>query len=254
MAGRIAADILWAFSGHRFGVCPLTIRPCTQPQRCPLARVWSGPYGWTSSVLQPWIGPDGLWRNGCGGCAGECGCSKLCTIRLDGPVHQVTQVVTRGAVVPDTAWVVYAFDEGVRLVRTDGQCWLDCQDLNQPDDGAGALAVSYLRGTPVPEGGRRAAAILAWEIAQACMNRPCRLPTRVSQVVREGITYSFIDPLSMFKDNRVGLPEVDMWLASVNPHSVVRPMGVFSPDLRRGAQVLQSNPSPWRNVPPPGGP
>lgn len=248
-AVQLATEIMWAFSGHRFGLCELTIRPCRQPIRCGRAGFsWGGygPYG-SNDLLNPYVGADGLWRNGgCGGCAGECGCSKLCKIALDGPIYKVTEILTQGGVVPDTAWVVYNATAIPQIVRTDGGCWLDCQDLSQPDNAAEALAVTYLKGTPVPAAGRAAAGILASEIAKSCTAQACRLPTRVSQMVREGLTFNMIDPLAMFKQGRVGIPEIDMWLASVNPASIVRPMGVFSPDINRGSQVSQSNPYPWR--------
>jgi hypothetical protein len=247
----LATEVLWAFTGHRFGLCPVTVRPCRQPIRCRWSG-WSG-YGWNAgayqsgSVLQPYV-LDGLWRNGCGGCGSECGCNQQCVIRLSGPLYAVTQVMTGGAVVPDTAWVVYNGTTTPLLVRTDDECWMHCQNMTQPDDGADALAVTYLKGTPVPNTGRAACGILASEIAKACVGASgCRLPTRVSQVVREGMTLSFIDPLSLYQQGRTGIPEVDMWIAAVNPQGVVRPGAIFSPDVNRGRQVTQSNPHPWQS-------
>lgn len=243
----IATEVLWAFTGHRFGLCPVTIRPCRQPIRCGWS-AWAS-YGWvpyqSGGVLQPYVGIDGYWRNGCGGCGMECGCNTRCVIRLSGPIHAVTQVMTQGAVVPDTAWVVYNGGTVPLLVRTDGQCWMHCQEMDKPNDDANALAVTYLKGIPVPNTGRAAVGVLAAEIAKACIGSPCRLPTRVSQVVREGMTLSYIDPLSLYEKGRTGIPEVDMWIAAVNPHGVVRPGAIFTPDINRGNQITQSNPSPW---------
>jgi len=248
----IATETLWAFTGRRFGLCSVTIRPCSQPIRCSWVG-WSGwaGYGWSpyyqfGSVLQPYVGMDGLWRNGCGGCASECGCNTRCVIRLSGPIYAVTEVMTQGAVLADTAWVVYDKATVPLLVRTDGQCWLYRQDLAKPDNDPDALAVTYLKGTPVPNAGRAAAGILASEIAKACMGQACRLPARVSQVVREGMTFAYIDPLTLYDKGKTGLPEVDMWITTMNPAGVVRPGGVYSPDINRGRQVGQSNSSPWR--------
>lgn len=127
-----------------------------------------------------------------------------------------------------------------RLVRIDGGSWPACQDMTRPlqpreafpDEAAGTFGVQYWRGTPVPPGGRRAVAMLACELWKACNgDSSCRLPRRVQSLTREGVTYQMIDPTDYTRGGKVGLPEVDMWLATVNPAGVRSPSGVWSPDV-----------------------
>lgn len=128
---------------------------------------------------------------------------------------------------------------GNRLIRLNGGTWPACQDITapiqpregHPDEAAGSFAVEYWRGTPVPPGGRRAVSILACELYKACIgDDSCRLPRGVTEIAREGITYTLMEPNT---DVLSTLPEVAGWVASVNPRGMQEPSTVWSPDMYR---------------------
>jgi hypothetical protein len=168
---------------------------------------------------------------GCPGHVCTCGASG-CELSLPGPVNAVTKVVVDGQEVPAAAYAVY---DRRWLVRTDGECWPDGQDLTKADDQPGAWAVTYERGVPVTAGGKVAAGTYACEAAKAMTgDTTCRLPRRVQSLVRQGVQATFVDPAQLAKDGMTGLPEVDQWLRVVNPHRLPRDSVVWSPDLGRG--------------------
>jgi hypothetical protein len=95
---------------------------------------------------------------------------------------------------------------------------------DQPD----TFAVSYLRAVPVDALGAYAAGALAAEYAKLCSGQQCRLPLGVTQVIRQGVSYT-INPGS-FPDGMTGLREVDAWLTVINPNKLKQPTGVWFPD------------------------
>lgn len=102
--------------------------------------------------------------------------------------------------------------------------------------------VVFYYGTPPPPGGKVAAAIFGYQIAlsrnPATLGK-CRLPTRVTQVTRQGMTAIVLDPMAFLKDGKVGLYEVDTWIESENPGHLRRPASVSSPDIQRRVRRTQ---------------
>lgn len=233
-AVEVASEILKRLTAGAFGLCTLKIRPCRK--RCEegnadLLRHSLGVVGgpWTPALI------DGRMYNISCGCIGECGCSPLCELILNPYAYDILQVRLDGAVLPPTA---YRVDDNRRLVRTDGGCWPDCQELARPDTEPGTWSVTYRTGVPVPPGGRMAVTDLAIQLWRACQgNKSCALPERVTQVVREGITYTLLDNLEVFERGRTGLNRVDLWLTSVNPYAARAPMRAWSPDTIRSRRT-----------------
>ena len=144
----------------------------------------------------------------------------------DYPVTQVTALLDQdGAVIPAEQW---------RLVNG--------RDLEALDPATGRptgwrwtqVTVSYEYGQAPPAGGVAAAAVLAGELLLArAGSTHCRLPDRVQQVTRQGVSIAVLDPLDFLDRGRTGLIEVDTWIAAVNPgRARARPM-VWSPDTAR---------------------
>lgn len=220
----VAQGILSALVVKPYGLCTSVVRPCAR--RCATA----GGYlplagGWFAPAL---VG--GHVVNGCGCTGAGCSCGPLSEVLLPGPVHAVTAVSVDGQPVPASA---YRVDDGLRLVRVDGQTWPSCQRLDLPPTDAGTFAVEYQRGREVPAGAQRALAALMVELHKAqCGDQTCRLPAKVTSVVREGVTYSMLDdPAGLLDQRKTGIPEVDLWLAAENPYKARSAMGVWSPDL-----------------------
>lgn len=248
-AARAASEILDALTAGVFGLCTYKIRPCRR--RCEDRELWS-PLRYALGVVSGPYTPvllDGQLRNIRCGCVGECGCSPLCEIVLDPHVHSIVEVRVDGEVVPATA---YRVDNYRRLVRTDGGCWPDCQELEKPDNVPGTWSITYRTGTPVPIGGQIATAELAVQLWKACNgSKNCVLSDRVTQVVREGITYT-LDNLDVFERGRTGLNRVDLWLASVNPYGARTQMRAYSPDTIRHRRTTFPEPLlPPGPTPPP---
>lgn len=229
-----ASTVLWASTGKQYGDCPQVVRPCGR---------WCNDSGlgffWNDGLFTPWLPYvfNGQWRNcwcGCGdgGGPGCCSCEPSDQIWLPGPVTSITEVIQNGVVVPPDE---YRVDDRQWLVRLAGTgSWPQCQNYNV-NAGLGifednTLVVSYTRGEPVPQALLDAAATLACEFARACVGGPCRLPSRVSTVARQGVQLTFTNIDQLLDRGFTGLPEVDQIIRAYNPAGLPRPMRVFSPD------------------------
>lgn len=223
-ARRVAAELVWRLSGRRFGLCEVTLRPCRRS--CADPNPAAGAAG--AAPFTPFI-RDGQWYNARCGCVTDCSCTELCELALPAPVHDIVEITLDGDVVPAES---YRVDNHRMLVRTDGDCWPLCQDLGAAVGEPGAFAVTYRWGVPVPPGGQYAAGVYACELLRACAGGPCRLPRRVQQITRDGVSMAFVDPMDFLEQGLTGVPETDTWIRSVNPHRLVGPSRVYSPDYR----------------------
>lgn len=226
-ATAYATTVMWAATGRQFGLCAKVVRPCGRYRENVPSIVgfeWLG-YGYGVGMLGPYIDNNGVWRN----CVCPnicCTCHGRCEVLLPGPVNSVTQVQVDGVVVDPAA---YRVDDARFLVRTDGNCWPDCNDYDV-DSGIGFFQVSYLRGKPVPAAVLNAAGVLACEFAKACTNQPCRLPGRVSSITRQGVTINMVDTDTLIRRRLTGILEVDQVILSYNPNGLVRRPSIWSPD------------------------
>jgi hypothetical protein len=214
---RMAAEMMFAWSGFVFGVCDVVIRPCRsdcgEGGRAPT--FWGrGPYGgaerqWTPVLI------DGVMHNMSCGCAGHCTCGESgpTSLRLPGPVQAVTRVTVDGRLVLPTAYeVMYSR----LLVRTDGGVWPGCQDLLAQPDKSNTFEVAYRKGVPVPVGGQMATGVLACELAKAyCGDESCKLPQRIQTVTRQGMTIGFQDSFEDLKAGGTGIWAIDSWISTV---------------------------------------
>lgn len=225
-----AAEILYNLSGQRFGLCQLTLRPCRREcwgSGWPYADRW---WEWTTAGGM-WPRPaliDGAWFNlACGGCPGSCSCTPLSEALLPGVVHTVDTVKVDGVeLVKNVQW---RLDNGRRLVRLGGS-WPVCQHMGRDDDQPGTWSVTATWGLPVPASGRLALGELAGELINACVGADCRLPQPVQQLVRQGVTISYLDPGEVFAAGRIGLTKVDLFLQWANPQRLPSPPQVFDVD------------------------
>jgi hypothetical protein len=210
-AEDLAVAILWALSGRQYGVCPTITRPCPTPCVAPMGGVLLGGPGWFP------IWDDGNWRNVTCGCAGgNCTRSGPGVVHLPGPVAEVTRVVIGGHEVLPAEYAV----EGDFLYRRGGLDW-PTQDLARPAGEVGTWQVEYGRGVPVPVGVGVLVGTLALEFLNACSGGKCRLPRRVQSVSRQGVNFQMVDPTDIYRSGLTGIPEIDVWLSSVNPNRLM---------------------------------
>lgn len=235
-----ATTILWRLSGMRWGPsCPHTVRPCRRSclTGAPVTPHWGSAGGWV-----PYMDASGTWRNAsiCG-CVSDCSCTELCEITLDGPVYDIIDVIDGEETLtrPDPEQGVigdYRVDAPNLLVRTDGGCWPDCQDLAAPAGVEGTLTVIYRTGLALDEAALAAVSELACHYLKGCGGGSacgCKANPNVTRLQRQGVQMEMADPTIIYSEGRTGLPTADAWLAAVNPHRLSSPSRVWSPDYRR---------------------
>lgn len=158
-----------------------------------------------------------------------CSCDPYPGIDLGGryPVWGVYSVIVDGTPLDATSYAI----RGRRwLVRTDGQVWPSGWNAIDPN----AWRVQYAVGELPTTAARLAAARLALEIAKRCSgDASCKLPQRVTNVVREGVTFTVLDSMKMIAEGRTGLDLVDLWIASDNIGNKPQP-GIYHPAMHSG--------------------
>jgi len=214
-----AVALAWAamrfLSAGMLGSCEVHLRPCA-------ARLCNS--CWDQWHLSPYL-RDGNWYNGyrCGN--DGCSCGAVSEVLLSGKVAEISEVFLYGEVMPPTS---YRLDDGRRLVRVDGESWPHCQNMNLPNDHVDAFTVSYVPGVKPDAAGLWAVGVLACEFAKACTGAKCRLPSSVTSMTRQGVSYEFDN--SMFSNGQTGIREVDAYVLSINPNRLKVPPRVWSPD------------------------
>jgi hypothetical protein len=212
-----ATGILWNLTGRRFGTCEYTVRPCGSDCRHGGWMTWPVSIDGSGDglgILNPYLF-DGTWYN-CA-CPGPCSCRVHSEVRLPDPVESIVSVSVDGAVVDPSA---YRVDNRSMLVRTDGESWPRCQNLNLSDEtDAGTFFVTYLQGVPVPVAGQIAAGMLACDFAKSCTTG-CQLPGNLSTLSRQGVEVTMVDPTEALGAGLTGVAMVDLWIRSVNPYQL----------------------------------
>lgn len=219
----LAWDTLRLLTGGRVGSCEVEDRPCVRSRCAPCGEGWMHP-----QVV------DGQWVNTvCGGSG--CSCDPVEEVLLPG-AGIVNDVYVDGALLDPSSWRV---DVSNRLVRTDGEAWPVCTNPHAAFDAPGSFSVFYVPGIDPGPSGLLAAGVLAMEYVKACAGGKCRLPSTVTSVVRQGVSMTMTE--GVFAGGVTGLREVDMWVATVNPHRLVTPARVWSPDITGHRYLSSSN-------------
>ena len=121
-------------------------------------------------------------------------------------------------------------------MRLDGEVWPSSTTQERLLD-PNTFRATWAYGRPVPAGGRRAATLFATEIAKLCVDdRTCQLPQRVTNISREGVSYTILDSMNMIAEGRTGLSLVDLWLTADTRGRRAKP-GIFAPGAGTGAVV-----------------
>lgn len=214
-AATVATSVLWHLSGRRFGLAPSTVRPCPPPPRSWYLSGYRADYA--NALHGAWGFENGV---GCG-CFPRCRKSSPYAVHLPGPAAQIV-TVTIGAVT--LAANVYVLENDT-LYRRD-VAWPG-QDYGKPAGEDGTWSVTYLRGEPVPAGVDVLTGMLAREMIAATSGSKCRLPSNITAVSRNGVTYQVYNPNDIFANGKTGLSEVDLWLSAINPHHLMKAPSVL---------------------------
>ncbi|MET7814212.1 hypothetical protein ABZT26_25615 [Streptomyces sp. NPDC005395] len=228
----IASDRLRKLTAGRWGLCEEVIRPCDVPSaQSEQFRRWEaqslyGSVAGGSYDASRWV--SGMRPPLCG-CSAPCSCADVCKVVLPGPADSVLAVKVDGQVLPTTAYTLTPPPDGW-LIRTDGRCWPETQDVTRPDTEPGTFSVRYLRGRDPEDDfdAIRAVSALACELYRSMCGQKCRIQGRVRSIQREGVSYDMVDD---WPPKGTGLSEVDEWLALANPWGHVQQPQVFTLDL-----------------------
>ncbi len=210
-----ASSVLFALSGQRFGgIFETTEQYACETTGAPVGCSWDPGEKtyWNPAVgsyvyVQP--SPGGR-RYGPGG-----------DIRLRGrPVRRILELTVDGSVVNPSQYALY---NRAILRPVTGVSWGLC---------SGPL-ITYEYGAQPSTMGKMAARKLADEFVKAFNGQECALPSSVTSVSRQGLSFSIYDPQDFLKDGVVGLYEVDLFLQSINPGKAKKRPAVFSPDIPR---------------------
>ena len=224
---ELASSFLWAATGRRYGVCPVTIRP-SQPGG-PEAVYRAYPVAPGLASLGVPGGPflfGGRWFNS--GCATACCGASACAVVLRGPVASVDEVTVGEDTIPPSSYRVDISGGAYLLVRIDGECWPVCQTVAAEPGEAGSFVVTYGYGLALPLALQVAAAMLACEYASALAGGPCKLPAKMTRLSRQGVEVELEPPAP--DDGRTGIREVDDVISSLNPGRRASPPLILSLD------------------------
>jgi hypothetical protein len=143
------------------------------------------------------------------------------------PVRAVSSVIHLGRELDPSE---FSLRNNSYLVRQNALPWVL--------DPVHELSVSYTYGTPPPAAGKRAAIRLANELILSDRgSAACALPERISNVSRQGVSYTMLDPQEFISNGKVGIYEIDLFLAAVNPSKAKKRPKVFLPGATRAERV-----------------
>jgi hypothetical protein len=105
-------------------------------------------------------------------------------------------------------------------------CWKSAQTVSVCCNGCGyaqfacgcdnnVVRVRYVIGSNLPPGTEGLTAWLATEYGKAAQGKPCALPERVTNVTRQGVSWTILDPQDFYDKKMTGMARVDNWLNAV---------------------------------------
>jgi hypothetical protein len=212
---QMASEILYNLSARVYsGCCEQTIRPCNVNTGCC-----------------------------CSPAPSQCGCSAVTEVYLGSswPVREIREVKVDGV---NQNLANYHINDRQFLAMT-GACggktpdFPCCQDMNLMTDCPGTWSVTFTTGMEPPAAGKWACAQLACEIVKSCKNdASCALPQRIQTITRQGVSVVLAGDMAHLEKFLTGIPSVDLFLTSHNPHKLVSPPFVWSPDLPQAGRKL----------------
>jgi hypothetical protein len=158
-----------------------------------------------------------------------CSCDGRHTLRLPGEASGPVTVRIDGATLDQSA---YRLDNAGYLTRMDGDVWPMMQDMTLPPTEVNTFEVTYYPGVGPDPMLAYAAGLLAVEWVKACNGKDCKLPSGVTQVVRQGVSMTI--SAEAFGDGLSGIREVDAITAIYNPNRLKTPPRVLTPSKMKG--------------------
>jgi len=215
----VASYALWACSAQMFpGACEDTVTPLPRH-----ARTVPVTFGFPVSGRRY------------GSRVGPCGCGTTgCEVGLGvWPVTAILQVKIGGQTLDPAEYQVNDWRWLVRRPDAQGRRrhWPHCPYTDRPTTEAGTFTVTFGHGMAPPPPGVLACQVLACQLALSCdpgSEGDCRLPAKVTQVTRQGVSISMQTLVSFLEKGETGIWQVDLFLGSVNPGRVRAPAQVLT--------------------------
>jgi hypothetical protein len=235
-----ASEIVFFAGGQQFDTCQVTIRPCRKecygdawPR---LSAGW-----WDYGSTGPWPALiNGLWYNiACGFCGSNCSCSVVSETILPGPIREIVQVTIDGQVLDPVT--DYRLDDYRKLVRLGGNQWPLCNDLNKSITETGTWSVTMITGLPLPTLGKFAVGQLFCDILNDLVNNDCSLPDNVTDITRQGLSFTLDDVQRAVESGFDTLKYVNKFIERYNPHKLAarpRLYDIDAPDFRVTGTVI----------------
>lgn len=221
-----AQSALYRLCAGRVGGCPLTVRPCSQRgcEGLPLGYEYNA---WAGGWMYPFMRADGSVFNCCG--APRCGCITACEVEPGGFIGTISEIKIDGTP-QDLADFSTADHESIVYLGSGDCPFPKFQNMALPDTEPGTFSITYLPAWDVDGEGAFACALLAFEFAKACNgDKKCRLPTNVTSLVRQGVSYNIIS--GVFPGGRTGIFEVDSYIGRYNPAGLMDEPAVWTPTM-----------------------
>lgn len=169
-----------------------------------------------------------------GGCV--CGCSPRQVNLGIWPVTELISVRYGGTLYEDAdATDLFHINDFHYIARNDGELflsgnqWAVAGSAEDNETNGNVFEVTVSHGLKIPRLLTRATRALACQFVSACADRPCKLPERVTSVVRQGISMDIANVADMLKDGRTGIYEVDLAIQVFNPSKLQSPSFAWHP-------------------------
>jgi len=78
------------------------------------------------------------------------------------------------------------------------------------------IVVRYRTKDNLPPGCARQVMKLAYEFWKSSNGKACSLPERITNVTREGVSWTLLDPLDFLDKGLTGIGSIDLWISRVN--------------------------------------
>lgn len=182
----MATRTLWERTCKQFGTCAIE-----------RSRVWPvcrHRYSWTPGF--------GYWLR-----AGACSCGLGNFVPLgDAPVVSIEGVWEAGVELDPSD---YRVDDWKRLVRTDGNTWVNGASLAGAQGDPGTLEVAWTYGLVVPDDALLMCKLVAYQVAADVLEQ-CGTPSsNATRVTREGVEITITPP-----KGDTGIALVERWLSN----------------------------------------
>jgi hypothetical protein len=211
-----ASSVLFELSGQKYG----GIFTTTEQYFCETTGAPTG-CSWDPGERGYWNPAIGAYAYMLGGRLGGRGFAQGGDIRLRRkPVRSIVKLEVGGVTVSPDDYDLY---NGAILRPSANVAWGVCS----------SPVITYEYGAEPTIMAKMAARKLADELVLAFNGKECQLPSTVTSVSRQNLSFSIFDPQDFLDKGRVGLYEVDLFLQMVNPGKAAKRPRVFSPDTPR---------------------